>query len=80
MNKSVDVYGLVIRTKRVLTALLLMVFGVSLILYGLTVYYIDSTRFDSKISDAEVIERAKKLGMVDLRGYLLNLEDHTVNQ
>lgn len=80
MEKSVNVYGLVIRTKRVLAALLFTVFGISLIFYGLMTFYIDSTRLESKISDAEVIERAKKLGMVDLKQYLLDLEDDAVEQ
>lgn len=80
MEKSVNIYGLVIRTKRVLAALLFMIFGISLIVFGLITFYIDRTRLESKISDAEVIERAKKLGMVDLKQYLLDLEDDAVEQ
>lgn len=88
MEKSVNIYGLVIRTKRVLAALLFIVIGISLLSFGLISFYLDSTRLNSEISDTEVIERAKKLGMIDLKEYLLDkervpdldTEDNTVNQ
>lgn len=65
-----SIYGLVVSRKKLLIAFVLIVFGVSCIFYGLTALYIDQTRFASEISDAEIIERAKKLGMVDLKEYL----------
>lgn len=80
MGKSVNFYGLVIRIRRVLAALLLIVFGIAFVLYGFLMLYIDQTHFKARISDEEVIARAKKLGMIDLKEYLLNAEDDAVDK
>lgn len=62
--------GLVLKPKKVIASLLLLIFGISLIFYGLTLIYIDSTRFQAKMSDEEIIERAKKLGLIELKDYI----------
>lgn len=62
--------GLVLKPKKIIASLLLLILGLSLIFYGMTLIYIDSTRFQSKMTDAQVIERAKKLGLIELKDYL----------
>lgn len=62
--------GLIQKPKKVIASLLLLILGISLIFYGMTLIYIDSTRFQTKLSDAEIIERAKKLGLIELKDYI----------
>lgn len=62
--------GLVLKPKKIIASLLLLILGLSLIFYGLTLIYIDNTRFHTKMSDQEIIERAKKLGLIELKDYL----------
>lgn len=62
--------GLILKPKKVIASLLLLILGISLIFYGMTLIYIDSTRFLTKLSDAEIVERAKKLGLIELKDYI----------
>ncbi len=70
MKNMKNIYGLVVNPKKVFGAIALVIFGVSSIFYGLTALYIELTHFEVKLTDAEIIERAKKLGMVELKDYL----------
>lgn len=69
-NRLVNIHGLLIRKRRVLAALLLIVFGIAFFCWGSIVFYIDATRFTGQLSDSEIMERARKLGMVELKEYL----------
>lgn len=62
--------GMLISTRKLFFILVLLILGISLMLGGLMTLYFDNQRFERRISDAEVIERAKKLGMIDLKEYL----------
>lgn len=69
-NRTWNLYGLMVRKRRMLSAFLLIVFGISMIFWGAFTFYVDQAMFANRISDEEIIERAKKLGMVDLKEYL----------
>lgn len=69
--------GILLSTRKLLLVFLLLIVGLSLMIGGLMTLYFDNQRFESRISDAEVIERAKKLGMIDLKEYLEQNEPPT---
>lgn len=45
----------------------MLIFGISLIFYGLMTYSIQMGLFKTNITDEEIIERAKGLGMVEIK-------------
>ncbi len=61
---------LVVRPKKIFVALFFIALGIAMIFYGAVTAYIDNTRFEKELTDAEIIQRAKDLGMVDLKEYL----------
>lgn len=56
--------------KKMIVYFFLLIFGLALLFYGLMSYAIQMGAFESKVSDAEIIERAKALGMVEIKSIL----------
>lgn len=46
---------------------ILLIVGLSLMSYGVITYYEDQRAFEASLSDDEIIERAKSLGLVELK-------------
>lgn len=64
--------GLVFNTKKIFTYFVLLVLGLSMMSYGVLSYYEDQKVFHTSLSDDQIIERAKALGMVDLKDQIEN--------
>lgn len=64
--------GLVFNTKKVFTYFVLLIFGLSLMAYGVLSYFEDQKTFQMSLSDEEIRVRAKALGMVDLKNQIEN--------
>ncbi len=60
-------FGLLFNTKRMFIYFILLIIGLSLMAYGVLSYYDDRRTFDMTISDDEVIQRAKALGLVEVK-------------
>lgn len=63
MNKL----GLIVNLKRLFFYWIFLIVGMSLIFIGVMGYYENQRRTASYLSDAEIIERAKTLGMVEIK-------------
>ncbi len=63
--------GLVVNLNRLFKYWLFLMIGISLIFYGIIGSYENSRQIHMNISDAEIIERAKALGMIDLKDQLI---------
>ncbi len=61
---------LVVRPKKIIKALVFIVLGIAMIFYGALTFYIDQTRFSKEMTDAEIIARARELGMVPVKDNL----------
>lgn len=64
--------GLVFNTKRVFSYFVLLIFGLSLVSYGILSYFEDQKVFQGSLSDDQIIERAKALGMVEIKDQIEN--------
>lgn len=65
-----------INVKKIYRYFTLLVIGLSLVFYGVINFVIDDHSMD-QISDAEVIQRARELGMVGINEVLIEkLEDN----
>lgn len=58
---------LIYDVKKVFSLFLFLILGLSLLFYGIFSYTIDMKIYKSELSDREIIERAKALGMVELK-------------
>jgi len=63
MNKL----GLIVNLKRLFFYWIFLIVGMSLIFIGVMGYYENQRRTASYLSDAEIIVRAKTLGMVEIK-------------
>ncbi len=71
-------FGVVLNIKKMYKYFVMLILGLSLIFYGLMSFIIDQTQFKNVMTDEQIIERAKDLGMVELKE---NLEtNHDKNQ
>jgi len=59
-------FGLMFNTKRIFIYLILLIIGLSLMAYGVLSYYDDRRTFEESLSDEEIIQRAKALGLVEV--------------
>lgn len=59
-------FGLMFNTKRIFIYLILLIIGLSLMAYGVLSYYDDRRAFEESLSDEEIIQRAKALGLVEV--------------
>lgn len=66
--------GLIFNTKRVFIYFLLLVLGLSLMVFGVISYYYETKSYENSITDEEIISRAKALGMVEVKE-LINTEE-----
>lgn len=69
-NKVFRVGNLLISTKKLVLTFVLLTMGTAMIMYGVFGFYADKIRYSKTITDEEIIERAKALGMIDLKEYL----------
>lgn len=58
---------LIFNEKKVFALFIWLIFGLSLIFYGMTSYMVQMKQFNSQMTDQEIIERAKGLGMVEIK-------------
>lgn len=68
------IYGLLFNGKKIFSYYMMLLIGLALIFGGMLSYYEQERTFNNKISDEEIIERAKDLGMVELKDTLDNGE------
>lgn len=59
--------GLVFNTKKMIRYFILLLIGFSLVFYGVISFYEDQKKFERSLTDEQVIQRAKELGMVELK-------------
>lgn len=67
--------GLIVNVKRLFLYFLMLVLGLSLLVYSFLLLYQDQNKFDQSIPDAVIIERAKALGMVEIKEQIKDGED-----
>lgn len=67
--------GLIFNSKKLLTYFIMLIFGISLMFYGVLSYYEDLRGFSSELSDDEIIMRAKALGMVEVKDLIKDDEN-----
>lgn len=60
-------YGLLFNGKKIFTYYVLLVIGLAMIFGGIISYQSQINGFKSKLSDEEIIERARGLGMVEIK-------------
>ncbi len=58
---------LLFNEKKIYALFLWLMLGIGLIFYGVISYAIDMRTFKAPLTDEEIIERAKGLGMVELK-------------
>lgn len=58
--------GLVFNTKKMLRYFAFLIVGLSLIFYSAISYYEQLRLFDQRLTDEEIIMRAKALGLVEI--------------
>ncbi|GAU79317.1 hypothetical protein [Fusibacter sp. 3D3] len=63
--------GLIVNLNRLFKYWLFLIIGLSLIFYGIIGNYENNRQIHMNLSDNEIIERAKALGMVDLKDQLI---------
>lgn len=63
--------GLIVNLNRLFKYWIVLMIGISLIFYGIIGGYENSRQIHMHISDAEIVERAKALGMIDLKDQLI---------
>jgi hypothetical protein len=74
---TVENLGLIVNTKKIMRALILLVVGLSLMFYGIIGFFADYVSTHQKISDTEIIERAKDLGMVEPKEIILDGQEQS---
>lgn len=67
--------GLIVNVKKLFLYFLMLVLGLSLLVYSVLLFYNDQVKFEQSIPDAVIIERAKELGMVDIKEQIKGDED-----
>lgn len=68
-------FGLTFNTKRMFIYFILLIIGLSLMAYGVLSYYDDRRTFDMTMSDEEIIQRAKALGLVEVKDKISGEKD-----
>lgn len=63
--------GIIVNIRRLFKYWLLLILGLSLIFYGIIGYYENRQMIMLNISDAEIIERAKDLGMIEIKDQII---------
>lgn len=58
---------LIYDVKKIFSLFLLLILGLSLLFYGIFSYTIDMKMYKMEMTDQEIIERAKDLGMVEIK-------------
>ncbi|MCA0386134.1 MAG: hypothetical protein LCH34_11110 [Firmicutes bacterium] len=58
--------GLVFNTKKMLRYFILLIIGLTLMFYSAISYYEQQRLFEQRLTDEEVIIRAKALGLVEI--------------
>ncbi len=59
---------------------ILLIVGLSLMSYGVITYYEDQRAFEASLSDDEIIERAKSLGLVELKEQIPSKNTNSENK
>jgi len=59
--------GIIFNIRKMFAYFILLIVGLSLMSYGVITYYEDQRAFEASLSDDEIIERAKSLGLVELK-------------
>lgn len=77
---NMEKLGLVINLKKLLQYWILLMVGIAFIFIGIIGYYENQNAIKSKMSDTEIIERAKALGMVDAKTEIMNNSDAEGNK
>ncbi|MBM7561834.1 hypothetical protein [Fusibacter tunisiensis] len=73
-------YGLVYNGKKVFAYYVLLIIGLALIFGGIISFYNHRQTVNFKLSDEEIIERARDLGMIELKEQLNNGEKDDSSQ
>lgn len=60
-------FGLMFNARRVFLYYMLLIFGLSLMAYGVLLYYGDQRTFEASLTDEEIVIRAKALGMIEVK-------------
>lgn len=68
-------FGLIVNVKRLFMYFLMLVLGLSLLVHSILLFYQDQNRFDQSIPDAVIIQRAKALGMIEIKEQIKGDED-----
>jgi len=71
--------GLMFNAKRVFWCYLLLIFGLSLMAFGVLSYYGDQRSFEASMTDDQIILRAKALGMVEMKELIEDEENDDQN-
>jgi hypothetical protein len=69
--------GLIVNTKKIMRALIVLIIGLSLMFYGIIGYFADYVSTQQKVSDTEIIERAKTLGLVEPREIIIDAQEQS---
>ncbi len=64
--------GIIVNIRKLIKYWVLLVIGLSLIFYGVIGYYENRQLIMQNISDEEIIERAKGLGMIEIKDQVLD--------
>lgn len=60
-------YGLLFNGKKIFAYYLMLVIGLAMVFGGMISYYSQINGFRTTISDDEIIERARGLGMIEIK-------------
>jgi hypothetical protein len=60
-------YGLLFNGKRIFAYYVLLIMGLAMVFGGIISYYSQINGFRATISDDEIIERARGLGMIEIK-------------
>lgn len=63
--------GIIVNIRRLFRYWLLLIVGLSLIFYGIIGYYENRQMIKLNISDEEIIQRAKELGMIEIKDHII---------
>lgn len=66
--------GITFNAKRIFSYYILLIFGFSLMAFGVLSFYGDQRTFNASLTDDEIIIRAKALGMVEMKSTLTEAE------
>jgi len=71
----VEKLGLVVNTKKLMRIFIMLVVGLSMIFYGVISFYFNYLETHESLTDQEIIERAKDLGLIDPKETVLKNEE-----